>query len=236
MVVWLFAGGGESEIRGLVPFLRKHLGCLVERKTPVRRKPGPRPARGRAVQNGYGYTGKSLEQQIARRLRAALMKKGHCDLILVLDDLDCRDAVRQEMRFKRAIDSVAGAKGISRCIGFAAPELEAWIIADWRNSVARDVDFRRHHQGMRWWLSHEKGVSFDAPETFSVYDERRDACADKLSDAIIQAAQVRGNSRYSKALHTPRLLLTIDPQVVASKCPLFRRWYICLSRLTQERV
>lgn len=34
MVIWVFAGGGESEVRGLIPFLRKHFpGCTFERKT-----------------------------------------------------------------------------------------------------------------------------------------------------------------------------------------------------------
>ncbi len=121
-----------------------------------------------------------------------------------------------------------GGEAEVKCIGFVAPELEAWLIADWDNSIARDVDFRQHHPGMRWWLSQEKGVPFASPETFSVYDQSKDTCQDKLSEAIIEAAFAQGNSHYSKATHTPRLLLKIDPQVVGSKCPLFREWYTCL--------
>lgn len=46
MVVWLFAGGGESEIDGLVPFLRKHFPhCHFERITPARIKRGPKPGK-----------------------------------------------------------------------------------------------------------------------------------------------------------------------------------------------
>jgi hypothetical protein len=44
MVVWLFSGGGEAEVRGLVPFLKANFPeYQFERKSPVRRKPGPRP-------------------------------------------------------------------------------------------------------------------------------------------------------------------------------------------------
>jgi len=144
MVIWLFAGGGESEIRGLVPFLEKHFpGCSFDRKTPVKRKPGSRPG---IKPPGYGRTGRSLVSQIKERLRTALLKEDECDVILVIDDLDCRDENEQRTKFSEAIDSIDGSAGINRFIGFAAPELEAWIIADWDNSIARHPDFRdRHH-------------------------------------------------------------------------------------------
>jgi hypothetical protein len=44
LVAWVFAGGGDSEIRGLIPFLRMRFsGYDFERKTPVRQKRGPKP-------------------------------------------------------------------------------------------------------------------------------------------------------------------------------------------------
>jgi hypothetical protein len=227
MVVWVFAGGGHSEVNGLVPFLSKHFNCDFERKTPLRRKSGPKP------RPGYGPTGPSLERQIKEQLSAALARGEKSDLILIVDDLDCHVADEQETRFLAAIDSLPGTTALKRLVGFAAPELEAWIVADWDNTIARHVDFRQHQQAMKWWLSHDKQVPFDAPESFSVYVEERGTCADKLSDAIIEAAFKKGETRYSKARHTPLFLEQCDPQRVSAKCPLFRKLYVSLSRYCQ---
>ena len=184
MVVWLFAGGGESEVRGLIPFLQKNFACTFERKTPIRRKPGPKPS----VNRGYGHTGRSLARQIEIHLPSAL-KQGQCDLILIIDDLDCRNEQQQKHLFLQTLHNLIGELKIPIWIGFAAPEIEAWLIADWDNTIARHIDFRHIHQAMRWSLSAEHNVSFDTPETFSEFDPDKDSCQDKLSDEIIAAAE-----------------------------------------------
>ncbi len=156
-------------------------------------------------------------------------------MILVIDDLDCRDAGEQEQRFSQAIASIPGAANVERCIGFAAPELEAWLIADWKNTIATDVDFRAAHAGMRWWLSHEKHVPFNAPETFSTYDPDRDTCQEKLSEAIIDSARENGSRNpYSKAIHTPRLLERANPEIISNKCPLFKGLYTGLAAFCSQ--
>ena len=64
MVVWLFAGGGESEVRGLVPFLEKNFaGCTFERKTPIRQKPGPKPPKNRA-ESAYGISSSEVGKAV----------------------------------------------------------------------------------------------------------------------------------------------------------------------------
>ena len=147
MVIWVFAGGGESEVRGLIPFLRKHFpGCTFERKTPVRQKPGSKPNR----EMSYGKTGQSLIAQIKEQLPIALQAgTNQCDLILVFDDLDCRDPETQKVKFLEAISQISMCEHIPKFVGFAAPELEAWLIADWDNSIAKHSDFRDRHEGMR---------------------------------------------------------------------------------------
>ncbi|MDM8525672.1 DUF4276 family protein [Desulfococcaceae bacterium HSG8] len=229
MVVWLFAGGGESEIEGLVPFFRKNFPhCHFERLTPAKIKKGPKPGKKR---NGPGLTGKGFAYQIRKVLATALLS-GTCDLILVLDDLDCRDAGRQREIFSAAIDSVSG---IRRFIAFAVPEPEAWIIADWENTFAKHVDFRSFHEGLRYKLSNDYHISFDNPESFSEYDKEKDSCKEKLSQAIIDAVHEESLrlgkrvERYSKANHTPQLLNDTDPKKVAGKCPFFKELYLCLS-------
>lgn len=185
MVVWIFAGGGEAEVRGLIPFFEKHFPeYRFERKSPVRRKPGPRP--GVAV--SYGLTGKGLVRDIPGRLRDSLRNREQCGIILVFDDLDCRDLSRQRAEFLNAISSVEDTGDIKRYAGFASPEIEAWILADWDNSVARHPDFRERYNAMRYWPSAEKKIPFDAPESFGNYDPEKDSCDEKMSEAIIESA------------------------------------------------
>ncbi|MBK1990683.1 hypothetical protein A0J48_024730 [Sphaerospermopsis aphanizomenoides BCCUSP55] len=227
MVVWVFAGGGEAEVRGLIPFLEKNFpGCKFERKTPVLQKPGPKPGKV----SGYGKTGKSLIAQISKELPIALKNEPNkCDLILVFDDLDCRNAIEQREKFLEAISKIPECADIEKFVGFAAPELESWIIADWNNSIAKHPDFRGRHERMRWWLSTQRNVIFDNPESFSEYDPKRDCCQEKLSESLIESSILEefdsNSTRFSKGLHTPLLLLEIQPNELQRKLPLFRELY-----------
>ena len=220
MVVWVFAGGGEAEVRGLIPFLqRNYAQHQFERKSPVRLKPGPKPI----VQRGYGLTGKSLAHQLTRILQVAFSADAGCDVILVIDDLDCHDPGQRRNNLNKAIDEVRSIQTMKRIIGFAAPEVEAWIIADWEQTIAQDADFRDCNEAMRWWMSTVKQVSFRTPETFSAYDPNNNACAEKLSEVLIEATKhYCSRSAFSKAIHTPRLLEKLSAPEVSRKCPLFR--------------
>ena len=226
MVVWVFSGGGEAEVRGFLPFLEKTFpGCIFIRKTPARQKPGPKANKA----GSYGRTGKSLIEQIKQELPIALKAEPNkCDLILVFDDLDCRDYETQKSKILTELSKIPECADIEKFVGFAAPEIEAWIIADWNNSIAKNSDFRDRHKHMRWWMSTEKNVPFDSPESFSEYDLEKDCCREKLSEALIESSVYkaeRHNTRFSKGLHTPLLLMSIDSNEVQKKCPLFRELY-----------
>ena len=230
MVVWVFAGGGESEIRGLIPFLdEQYPAHRFIRKAPFRLKPGSRPSDGleqeksNHISPGHGRTGTSLAEQIGVILSHSLRTKDDCDLILVIDDLDCHDPNDRRELFKNAIYSIEGAAELGSYVGLASPELEAWIVADWGNTIAKDVDFRGCHQKMRHWLSTQESVPFRWPENFSSLDPDKDSCHNKLSDAIVESSlQCSARARYSKGIHTPRFLMKISPEIVSGKCPLFR--------------
>ena len=215
-------------MRGLIPFLENsYKDHTFQRKSPIRRKPGPRPSN----QPGYGRTGKSLAGQIGKLLVESLRGKENCDLILVIDDLDCHDADNRRALFGKAIARVEGAAYIPCFVGFASPEIEAWMIADWDSTIARDLDFRGCHQEMRHWLSAQKSVRFDSPETFSHFDPHKGSCRDKLSDAIVDSSKhCSARAPYSKATHTARFLRQISPEVVSGKCPHFRQLHIRLSQ------
>ncbi|MEW6140305.1 MAG: DUF4276 family protein [Thermodesulfobacteriota bacterium] len=247
MVIWLFAGGGQSEIGtsqgrvgGLVNFFRKWYGnCRFVRKTPVRRPPAPKANRARSA---HGRTGSSLVKEVRERLVLSLRYDEPCDIILVLDDLDCRDAAPSRQRLLKAVEAALGERQIERFVGFAAPELEAWLIADWDHSFGEHPDFRgQRQQGMRHWLSTVGNVPFDNPETFGNYDAERDACSEKLSDTIIestvQGTHNTGRSPYSKSMHTPAMLLSINPELVAQRCrPMFQELHeFLVSRCTFNR-
>lgn len=237
MVVWVFSGGGEAEVRGFLPFLEKTFpGCRFERKTPVRQKPGPKANKA----GSYGRTGKSLIEQIKQELPTALkVESNKCDLILVFDDLDCRDSQKQKSQILAELSKIPECAGIEKFVGFAAPEIEAWIIADWNNSIAKNSDFRGgRHERMRWWLTTQRKVPFDTPESFSEYDPERDCCREKLSEALIESSVQdevdRGQARFSKGSHTPLLLREIDPNKVQKKCPLFRELYNYLNNFCRS--
>ena len=236
MVVWVYSGGGDAEVRGFFPFLDKTFpGCRFERKTPVSRKPGPKPNKP----SSQGRTGKSLIEQIKQELPLALKAEPNkCDLILVFDDLDCRDSQTQKSKILSEISKIPECADIEKFVGFAAPEIEAWIIADWNNSIAKHSDFRGRHERMRWWLSTQKKVSFENPESFSEYDPQRDCCREKLSEYLIESSVQdevdRDKARFSKGLHTPLLLREIDPNEVQKKCPLFRELYNYLNNFCRS--
>ncbi|MBF0527170.1 MAG: DUF4276 family protein [Deltaproteobacteria bacterium] len=244
MVVWLFAGGGKSEVEGLVPFLVENFpGYNFERKTPIKSKPGPKVERTgghghadlakskttgpkRDWGDGYGHTGPGLAKQIKERLKSSLERGQLGDLILVIDDLDCHDSARQEAMFLKAVTSVAGAVKIPyQHVGFASPEIEAWIIADWGNTIAHHPDFKECQADMRDWLS-RNGVGFDNPESFSQLNRNKTSCDSKLSNMMIESSQEKGcKQRYRKGIHTPELIKKINPDTVRSKCLHFKKLY-----------
>ena len=235
--MWVYSGGGEAEVTGFFPFLDKTFpGCRFERKTPVIRKPGPKPNKA----SGQGRTGKSLIEQIKQELPIALKAEPNkCDLILVFDDLDCRDSKKQKEKIlEDEISKIPECADIKKFVGFAAPEIEAWIIADWNNSIAKNSEFRGRHERMRWWLSTKIKVPFDSPESFSEYDAEKDCCREKLSQALIDSSVQdevdRYKARFSKGTHTPLLLMAIDPNEVPKKCPLFRDLYNELNKFCRS--
>jgi hypothetical protein len=236
MVVWLFAGGGESEVQGLVPFLRKHFSLAVyfDRKTPVRKKPGPKIGKKPVV--SHGKTGKSLAQEVRLRLQIALKNEPACDLILVLDDLDCKDPQKATESLKDSIFS-GMVKQTPYCIGLAAPEIEIWIVSDWENTFSVHPSFAgKRQKTMKYRLAHTEGLNFSLPESFGNYDPERDSCDKKLSECIIEASIHAAESRevpFSKARHTPEMMTMLNPQNVCTKCPLFRHWWNRLTDLTK---
>jgi Domain of unknown function (DUF4276) len=230
--VWVFAGGGESEVSGFFPFLRSTFpNCQFQLCTPIKKKPGGKPRLGIVSQ---GFTGKSLLEQIKTRLQEKLKLKHTCDLILVFDDLDYDSADQKRQEFESALNQIwqkyPGLSPVKQIIGFAKPELESWVIADWDKTVGRDPEFRKKHKAMQHWLVSDQQVSFSSPEDFGLNPAISQCYHKKLSNAIIQASEQSEGTSYSKQLHTARFIKNLDPAIAQQKCPEFRKFFTSLSQ------
>lgn len=221
--MWVYAGGGEAEVGGFVPFLQRHLRCTFERRTP-RPKPGPRPG----VIIYSGNTGRSFTKEI----RDDLLRywDGSAQAILVLDDADIEDPTSRIAAIEAAVTEALAAKGSAPAvpapeisIALAVPELEIWLLADWENTFK--MAFGNCHSAVRHTLSTEWGVDFSHPENFRVIDA--DGQYRKISVIIQEVIRLKceTNPKYSKATDTPRLLLQSNPAAISRKCPYFRRFW-----------
>lgn len=253
MVVWVFAGGGESEILGLIPFLKNNYPQhQFERKLPAKkfkekkkaelkrlleerrklpfRNPEEEPFFASALSTGR--TGDDLVEVIKQQLKYALMDSQECDLVLILDDLDCRKIDKAIKPFEEKLSITFKENSLEYFFGFAAPEMEAWLIADWTNSFASHSDYKNiEHQLKRELRSRNTSapshitkcnVSFDIPESFSELDEAKNCCNEKLSTVIYNACKDIGAPDFSKKDHTPEMLKKISAVKVSQTCPLFR--------------
>ena len=233
MVVWVFAGGGETEVAGLIKFLQKLFpNYLFTRYTPFdSTKKGAKPNR----KSTFGVTGKSLIQSIQQYLPVAFLNEKHKpNLILVIDDLDCGDLNHQREQFLDCITNIDKTENIERYIAFAAPEIESWIIADWDHTLAKAEKFKAKHQRMRHWLSTQKKVPFDQPESFGEYDHNKKSCKDKLSNLLIEASSQEiedQGKEYKKSEDSPELLLRIEKEILVQKCPIFGDFHHFMQRL-----
>ncbi len=233
LVIWVFAGGGHTELKGLIIFLEKNFPeHRFKRYTPIKQKPGPKPGK-QLSDKAFGKTGMGLAKQIRQVLPRAL-KQGKCDLILVLDDLDCRNEMDAAKCFKGAMGDIQETADIHYFIGFAAPEIEAWLIADWQDTFSVDYRFKSFHEGLRHCLSADYNVPFDHPESFSEINPATNACKEKLSDIIIEAVEFESQKRkknllhFSKKEHSPDLLRIANAQIIQQKCPIFSKLYFTL--------
>ena len=233
MVVWVFAGGGETEVAGLIKFLQKLFpNYLFTRYTPFdSTKKGAKPNR----KSTFGVTGKSLIQSIQQYLPVAFLNEKHKpNLILVIDDLDCGDLNHQRQQFLDCITNIDKTENIERYIAFAAPEIESWIIADWDHTLAKAEKFKAKHQRMRHWLSTQKKVPFDQPESFGEYDPNKKSCKEKLSNLLIEASSQEiedQGKEYKKSEDSPELLLRIEKEILVQKCPIFGDFHHFMQRL-----
>jgi hypothetical protein len=253
VVVWVFAGGGETEASGLIKFLESTFPHhAFERKLPFNsKKPRSKPNKKIIVneqkkdkESTFGITGERLAKAIKIHLDTALDKAKSennrrpkfPDLILVIDDLDCRNLEIKNQKLEESIEKVLEKKNINnveKYIVFAAPEIEVWIMADWEHTIAKSAKFKNRQVKMRRWFNTEKHFPFERPESFGEYDPNKKSCKEKLSELLIVSSRVPEDQgkEYKKSEDSPDLLLLIEKTVLCQKCPMFRDFYYFMQRL-----
>jgi frataxin-like iron-binding protein CyaY len=247
--------------RQLPQLARKPIGKANRNVPIIRSTTGPDLLRAIAERLGFLLDRRSIEER--------LDKNTLCDAILVIDDLDCRiwngepcNIVNsigfQSLRdyyIQRVRDSLENAKQLlddntkqrldeigfapTIVVGFASPEIESWIVADWGN--CRHRDFPQHRWiKMRNWLRDEAKVDFNHPETYGEFNPETGVCQFKISEKIVEASiqaetieddRRSQNQRYNKGRHSSELLENISLERVQEKCPIFREMYRSLQSL-----
>ena len=255
--IWVFAGGGEAEARGLLPFLERLFeDCEFQRRFPTGLKRNPKKPRTFPTDQDYrekqkasarGATGNSLLKQIQARLVDGIKYDPQPDLILVFDDLDCHNLTHKKRILQEAIENYLTSLGtiaIPVVVGFAAPELEAWIIADWDKSVQNNIELKRYSFEIKSCLKTYE-VNFDFPENFSIYFEhdnpqedytlpsntlQKGSCREKLSKILQDCVTKHTSMHYSKDTHTSDLVKKLDHIKLMDKCPIFKELYLDLKQ------
>jgi hypothetical protein len=235
VVVWVYAGGAEAEAMGLIPFLEQHFNHEFERRLPRLQRDAPRykPERLQPQQGTQTYeegTGDALARRITKDLVEHWESK--VEAIFIVDDLDCADSQKRTTQLREAVTRANQNVNIPIIVGFAAPELESWLIADWGNSIGKEDIWKTCQHTARKYLE-DKKVDFNVPESFDCHDENGKYVY-KLSHFLIEAIETccQGTTRFSKGTDTPRLLKRSNPNVIQRKCPLFRQFWVELQNLS----
>ncbi len=242
-----------------LPLRHKPIGKPNRDVLEVKATTGPALLKAISECLSFLLTRKSLEER--------LLKNSLCDAILVIDDLDCRrweglvcndikspgfhqiqnNYIQQvtrsliqakeplDERMKNRLNEVQFNPQI--IVGFASPEIESWIIADWGNCQHRD--FPQHQWiRMKQWLRDVAQLDFDNPELYGGFNPETGVCQVKLSEQIVEAStqaqisqEARQPYRYNKARHSSEILEKISCQKVQEICPLFKIMYQSLQRL-----
>jgi len=148
---------------------------------------------------------------------------------LALDDLDCHSIEKRSELFKSTIIETLGKVQLKIITVFASPELESWLVADWENSFAKDVDLRNYQVDIRRALIQKYSQSnpnlssnIEQPESFSFLDSDSNTCHEKLSETIQNIVFQVSGLHFSKKEHSGRMLQNISASRVCERCPSAR--------------
>jgi hypothetical protein len=225
--VALFHTGGHTETGALQPFLEKISDNLeFERYFPHCKKRGPKFGRLYPTPDPAhsGCTGQTLIRAMFDILSDKTFSI-EADAILLVDDADCRFTSKAEWEWfcndlRLSIATTYG-REIPFIALFAAPEIEAWFVADWNNSFQR-----RYGKNVASALLRQlKGLN--VPDKFKIefYGHPElpgGGCTDKLSEKICNAMfELPHSVSYNKRFDGVEMLRKLNPATVAESCTTY---------------
>lgn len=262
-----FFTGGYTELNAMKLFLRKinsHLEYI--QLCPI----GPRKSKamiqGRHTDNisptHNGLTGEALINYILSFVQQKRFQEESYDAILIEDDKDHRFLsvqpdgtsslnVDECNRFKQDVRKKLNdiCSNVPILFFFAAPEIEAWFIADWNNSFSTVYKSQlTTHQNNYFSFQFRKYVNeqiltgryANSIEEYGYFDGNYKKLSEELQTALretdflddYQPTTEHKPIQYSKRVQGEMMLEEIDPQIVAKKCSLlFKGNLIDLQRL-----
>ncbi len=234
MKLAVYATGGHTEVLGLGRFLARAAPTAeVSRRLPRLAKPGPKRTASARPAGHPGQTGRDLIADAARDLER---NPGTWDAVLLWDDGDCRfgcaagpEWTTWSARVTKRLREAAGRPELPVYIVLAAPEIEAWFIADFARGFGHRGYLEEAFRGTPNALKVVRDV-LDATtaahakdiEAFGCPRPPTGGCDPKLSDALTDALRVAGG-RYRKTVDGGPMLQRLDPAVIADRCPRFAR-------------
>ena len=230
--VGYFCTGGYTETGSIQGFLERiNPNVRFVRCFPMVNKPCLKIGRmsSTPIRSQNGVSGDELINEMKSKLRHPGM--GEFDVILLIDDLDCRFKRAGAPNYQEWRNSVNKelcqllCREVSFEVMFASPEIEAWFVADWNNTFAKEAQYRAIKDQLRYSI-----CSSDINEFINNIEEyggyyHNGSCYNKLSTRIQQIFNGINSQpnyiEYSKRIHGVGMLARLDPSIVAEKCRLY---------------
>lgn len=239
--VGYFCTAGYTEIGSIKVFLEKiNPSIKFMRCFPIANKVCLKKGRmsSTPIRSQSGITGKKLVHEM--KLRLLYNRYKQFDLILLIDDMDCR--FKREgspshdewvVNLKREINEILGDHVGFEAL-FASPEIEAWFLADWDNTFAAEQEYHEIKNHLRYLISRSDIEKFLDNDDIEEYGGAylNGSCSIKLSNRIqellLQENTTNKQYLYSKRVHGVGMLARLTPANVALKC---RRYFAPVYRI-----
>lgn len=233
MAVGYFCSAGYTETGGMAHFLQQINPELKwKRCFPAVDKPNLKQGRTRAtpIRVASGVSGNSLVDRMEKILREPVFELNeHYDLILLIDDLDCRfnhdDEACEKWLFStfKRVERAMGRHVLFQAL-FASPEIETWFISDWGNGFGKE--YKDIEVILRREINALLGTCQNCPEDYGG-QLFNGSCTFKISTEIqtILANLSTANCiyRYSKRINGPAMLNRLQADQVAKTCTKYFR-------------
>ena len=207
-------GGGYTELGGMRTFLTKIRGDIDYEKIFPSKRPRKKPNylnkdREKRKKKESGVSGKDLFKEILRRLEKKRMDREKVDVLVIIDDTDCKlsDKIAREKFFASLEGFKKKAKEVFEDMKiifiWAEPEIERWFCID-RSSCFDD----KRCDGKSLFI--KIGELLREP---LIYDEEKESCSEKFSEKFKRILNECGLS-YSKRNDGSEYLKKVNPSKI----------------------